>query len=170
MQALFRMELTMEFEPALRDRSQWDIGDACSMTRALEVLSTKIAFQTLRELFFGTVRFDDFVTRTESSAPAVSRALKQLEAAGIVTRVPYRAPGQRARDEYRLTEAGEDLLPPFMALGQWGEKHLQDGRAPLEFPDPRPGQPVAVKVTAGKSAAATRSSDIEIRVASPASG
>jgi len=89
----------MEFEPALRDRSQWFIGDACSMTRVLEVLTTKIAFQTVSELFFGTVRFDDFVTRTESSAPAVSRALKQLEAAGIVTRVPYREPGQRARDE-----------------------------------------------------------------------
>ena len=114
----------MEFEAALSDRSQWSIDDACSMTRALEVLSTKTAFQVLRELFFGTVRFDDFVTRIESSAPSVSRALKQLETAGIVTRVPYQAPGQRARDEYRLTEAGEDLLPAFVALVQWGDKRL----------------------------------------------
>jgi DNA-binding HxlR family transcriptional regulator len=160
----------MEFEAALSDRSQWSIDDACSMTRVLEVLSTKTTFQVLRELFFGTVRFDDFVTRIESSAPSVSRALKQLETAGIVTRVPYQAPGQRARDEYRLTEAGEDLLPAFMALVQWGDKHLQDGRAPLEFLDARTGQRVAVKVTAGKSAAPTHSSDIEIRVASPAAG
>jgi DNA-binding HxlR family transcriptional regulator len=145
----------MEFEPELRDRSQWSIGDACSMTRVLEVLNTKIAFQTVRELFFGTVRFDDFVARTESSAPAVSRALKQLEAAEIVTRVPYREPGQRARDEYHLTEAGEDLLPVFMSLVQWGDKHLQDGRPPLSFLDAKSGRPVAVHVSAD---------DIEIQV------
>jgi DNA-binding HxlR family transcriptional regulator len=145
----------MEFEPELRDRSQWSIGDACSMTRALEALNTKIAFQMVRELFFGTVRFDDFVARTESSAPAVSRALKQLEAAGIVTRVPYREPGQRARDEYHLTEAGEDLVPVFMSLVQWGDKHLQDGRPPLSFLDAKSGRPVAVHVSAD---------DIEIQV------
>jgi DNA-binding HxlR family transcriptional regulator len=161
------MESTMEFEPDLRDRSQWDIGDACSMTRALEVLSTKIAFQTVRELFFGTVRFDDFVTRTESSAPAVSRALKQLEAAGIVTRVPYREPGQRARDEYRLTEAGEDLLPVFMSLVQWGDKHLQDRRPPLSFLDAKTGRPVTVHVTAGSGKSPARTGDIEIQVSRP---
>jgi DNA-binding HxlR family transcriptional regulator len=156
------MESAMEFEHALRDRSQWSIGSACSMTAALEVLSTKTAFQTLRELFFGTVRFDDFVERTESSAPAVSRALKQLETAGIVTRIPYREPGQRARDEYRLTEAGEDLLPVFMSLVQWGDKHLQDGRPPLTFLDAKTGRPVAVHVTADASPA--RADAIEIQV------
>jgi len=125
----------MEFEPAMSDRSQWHIGDMCSMTRTLEVLTTKTAFQTVRELFFGTVRFDDFVTRTESSAPAVSRALKQLEAAGIVDRVAYREPGRRVRDEYQLTAAGEDLLPVFMSLVQWGDKHVQGGRPRLTFVD-----------------------------------
>lgn len=153
----------MEFYAAMGDRSQWRIGDMCSMTRTLEVLTTKTAFQTVRELFFGTVRFEDFVTRTESSAPAVSRALKQLEAAGIVTRVPYQEPGQRARDEYRLTEAGEDLLPVFLSLVQWGDKHLQNGRAPLAFLDAQSGRPVSVRVAAGRDASPTRSSDIAIR-------
>ncbi|MGA5464432.1 winged helix-turn-helix transcriptional regulator [Mycobacterium sp. NPDC050041] len=153
----------MNFEPALSDRSQWQIGDACSMTRVLDVLSTKTAFQTLRELFFGTVRFDDFVTRTESSAPATSRALKQLENAGIVARVPYQEPGQRVRDEYRLTEAGEELLPVFMALVQWGDKHLQNGRAPLAFLDTDTGRPVKVGVIAGEGASPIGSGHIEIR-------
>jgi DNA-binding HxlR family transcriptional regulator len=157
------MELAMEFEPAMSDRSQWHIGDMCSMTRTLEVLTTKTAFQTVRELFFGTVRFDDFVTRTESSAPAVSRALKQLEAAGIVTRVPYQEPGQRARDEYRLTEAGEDLLPVFLSLVQWGDKHLPNGHAPLAFLDAQTRRPVSVHVAAGREASPTRSSEIAIR-------
>ena len=153
----------MEFEPALRDRSQWSIGEACSMSRVLEVLSTKTAFQAVRELFLGTMRFDDFVTRIGSSAPAVSRALKQLEAAGIVVRVPYREPGQRARDEYRLTEAGEDLLPVFLSLVQWGDEHLQNGGAPLSFLDAKTGRPVAVHVTAGSGRSEAHSADIEVR-------
>jgi DNA-binding HxlR family transcriptional regulator len=89
----------MEFEKRLQDRQQWSIGDACSMSKVLELLSTRTAFQVVRELFFGTTRFEDFVERIGTSAPAVSRALKQLESAQIVARVPYRVPGSRARDE-----------------------------------------------------------------------
>src|SRR5271156_4722919 len=121
----------MEFEEPLQDRQEWGIGGACSMSRVLELLSTKTAFQVVRELFFRATRFEDFVDRIGTSAPAVSRALKQLESAQIVTRVPYREPGRRARDEYRLTEAGEGLLPVFMSLVQWGDVYLRDGRASL---------------------------------------
>jgi DNA-binding HxlR family transcriptional regulator len=153
----------MEFEKASRDRQQWSIGDACSMSKVLELLSTKTAFQVVRELFFGTTRFDDFVERTESSAPAVSRALKGLESARIVTRIPYQEPGSRARDEYRLTEAGEDLLPVFMSLTQWGDTHLQDSHAPLTFVDADTGQVLEVRVTAALNSAKKRSADIEVR-------
>jgi DNA-binding HxlR family transcriptional regulator len=155
----------MEFEQSSRDRQQWSIGDACSMSKVLELLSTKTAFQVVRELFFGTTRFDDFVERIESSAPAASRALKQLESARIVTRTPYQEPGSRARDEYRLTEAGEDLLPVFMALTQWGDAHLQNGPAPLSFVDAETGQTLEVRVTAGTDTGTEkkRSAEIQIR-------
>jgi DNA-binding HxlR family transcriptional regulator len=158
----------MEFEKASQDRQQWSIGEACSMSKVLELLSTKTAFQVVRELLFGTTRFDDFVERTESSAPAVSRALKQLEAARIVTRIPYHEPGRRARDEYRLTEAGEDLLPVFMSLTQWGDAHLQDGAAPLSFVDTATGQALEVRVIPETDAAKKGSADIEIRRNAPA--
>ena len=153
----------MEFENRLQDRQQWSIGEGCSMSRVLELLSTKTAFQVVRELFFGTTRFEDFVDRIATSAPAVSRALKQLEAAGIVTRVPYREPGKRARDEYRLTGAGEDFLPVFMSLVQWGDAHLQDGTAPLSFVDADTGRAVGVRVTSGTGTPGKRSADIRIR-------
>jgi DNA-binding HxlR family transcriptional regulator len=153
----------MELEKPLQDRQQWSIGDACSMSRVLDLLSTKTTFQVVRELFFGTTRFDDFVERVESSAPAVSRALKQLESAQIVTRSPYREPGRRARNEYRLTEAGEDLLPVFISLVQWGDTYLQKGEAPLAFVDPDTGRTLGVRVTADTDGPVTRSADIEVR-------
>jgi DNA-binding HxlR family transcriptional regulator len=153
----------MEFEKRLQDRQQWSIGDGCSMSKVLELLSTKTVFQVLRELFFGTTRFEDFVERIGTSAPAVSRALKQLESAQIVARVRYQEPGRRARDEYRLTEAGEDLLPVFMSLVQWGDTYLQNGPAPLSFVEADTGRTIEVRVTANIDSPAMRSTDIQIR-------
>ena len=157
-------DVTMEFERPLRDRNKWSIGDACSVARMLDLLSTKTVFLVVRECFYGTTRFDDYMERIGTSAPAVSRALKQLESAQIVTRVPYQVPGKRAHDEYRLTEAGEDLLPVFLSLMQWGDKYLQNGPPPLTFFDGDTGRMLGVRVTADIDEPATRSDDIEIRM------
>jgi hypothetical protein len=86
------------------------------------------------------------------SAPALSRALKQLASAQIVTRVPYRSP-----------PAGENLLPVVMSLHLWGNKRLHNGSPPLSFVDARTGEPVWVCVTTDSDPPETRSSDIEIR-------
>ncbi|SEH02978.1 DNA-binding transcriptional regulator, HxlR family [Nonomuraea solani] len=153
----------MEFEERLRDRDAWSIGDGCSAGRVLDLLSTKTVFLVIRECFYGTTRFDDFVTRIGTTAPAVSRALKQLESAQIVARAPYQEPRRRARDEYRLTAAGEDLLPVFLSLLQWGDKYLQEGRPPLSFVETSTGRALRVRVTADPTPETT-SDDIEIQL------
>ncbi|QYC38171.1 putative HTH-type transcriptional regulator YybR [Nonomuraea coxensis DSM 45129] len=153
----------MRFEERLGDRDAWSIGDGCSAARVLDLLSTKTVFLVVRECFYGTTRFDDFVARTGTSAPAVSRALKQLKAAGVVASALYREPGSRAREEYRLTEAGQDLLPVFLSLMQWGDTYLQEGRPPLSFVEAGTGRPVRVRVTAD-AAPETPCDDIEIRL------
>ena len=155
--------MAMNFEERLRDREPWPIADECSAGRVLSLLSTRTAFLVVRECFYGTTRFDDFVARIGASAPAVSRALAQLKAAGIVAPVPYREPGSRAREEYRLTGAGEELLPVLLALMQWGDAHLQEGRPPLAFVEAGTGRPVRVRVTADP-APESASDDIEIRL------
>lgn len=160
--------VTMEFEDRLRDRSRWSTGDACSMARALDLLSTKTVFLVIRECFYGTSRFEDFMERIGASAPSISRALKQLEAAEIVMRVPYREPGKRAHDEYRLTEAGQDLFPVLLSLAQWGDKHLQDGNGPLTFVDAESGIPLRVGVTTEIADPPIKPEHIEIRLNTPA--
>jgi DNA-binding HxlR family transcriptional regulator len=63
---------------------------------------------------------------------------------GIFEKHPYRAPGQRTRYEYALTEKGCALLPAVLALMQWGDKYLQDGRGgPLEVVG-QDGEPVTM--------------------------
>lgn len=152
----------MTFERRLQDRESWAVGERCSAAKVLDLLSTKTVFLAVRECFYGTRRFEDFVERIGTSAPAASRALKQLEAAGVVQRVPYQEPGRRIRDEYHLTPAGEDLLPLFLSLMQWGDAYLQDGKPPLSFLDQQ-GRPVRVRVTADAEGPSVRSGDLEIR-------
>ena len=50
--------------------------------------------------------------------------LRDLVAAGLLERRPYREPGQRSRLEYHLTEEGADFFPALAALMQWGERWL----------------------------------------------
>ncbi|MBJ7289973.1 helix-turn-helix domain-containing protein [Williamsia sp.] len=153
----------MEFETRLADRGRWR-ADACSAAMVLDLLGTKTVFLVVRECFYGTTRFEDFVERIGVSAPAVSRALRQLESADVIARTPYREAGARTRDEYRLTAAGEDLLPVLLALVQWGDTHLQDGRPPLRFVARDSGDEIRVCVTADH-AREVDSDDIAIRAA-----
>lgn len=152
----------MEFEDRLSDRARWSIGEACSVAKLLDLLSTKTVFLAVRESLFGTTRFEDFIDRIGTSAPAVSRALKQLESAQLLVRVPYQEPGKRARDEYQLTPAGKDLLPVYLAMSQWGDKYLQDGHGPLRFIDRESGNAVGVVVTGDPDVASVGADDIAI--------
>ena len=67
------------------------------------------------------------------SPALLSKRLKDLEAAGVVTRIPVK--GEPGVFEYRLTEAGQDLRPVVEAAGIWGQRWIQS-KASLENLDP----------------------------------
>ena len=81
----------------------------------------------LREATYGTARFDDFVRRTGLTESVTAAQLRELVQGGLLEKRPYREPGQRERQEYVLTEAGEDAVPVLIALAAWGDKHLPRG-------------------------------------------
>ena len=130
----------------LADRDAWQ-ATHCSIGRAMEVVGTRSAMLILREAYYGTTRFDDFASRVGITEAVVSARLKDLTAAGIFERQPYKEPGKRTRHEYVLTEMGRDLLPAVLALMQWGDKYLHGGRGgPLNVADDSTGEPVTVDV------------------------
>src|ERR1700738_1362849 len=150
------LALTGRLDP----RSAWQATD-CSIALALDVVSTRSGFLLLREAFYGATRFEEFADRAGISEPVAAARLRELVAHGLLERVPYREPGQRTRDGYRLTEMGQDLLPALVALMQWGDRWLHDKGGPMELrhrgcgarvqaelrcsggPPPRPGAPGA---------------------------
>ena len=120
------MEPVVAMTGNLAPRGSW-MATQCSMAKALEVVSARSAFLIMREAFYGTTRFDDFVTRVGITEAVAAARLRQLVADGLLERTPYREPGQRTRHEYRVTEKGVDLFPVLVALLQWGDRWLNDG-------------------------------------------
>jgi DNA-binding HxlR family transcriptional regulator len=124
---------TIRMTGALEPRSGWT-ATRCSLAKTLEVVHTRSALLVLREAFYGATRFDEFTGRTGLSEPVTSARLRELVAAGLLRREPYRDPGARTRQAYRLTEMGAELLPALVALMQWGDRWLQPGgQAPIEL-------------------------------------
>src|SRR5260221_10689275 len=117
------MPETIEMVGELDPRSGWE-AERCTVARALSVISTRSAFLILREAFYGTTRFDDFAERVGISEPVAAARLRELVDEGLLEREPYREPGQRTREHYRLTAKGTDLLPALVALMQWGDRWL----------------------------------------------
>lgn len=113
----------MELGGALALRGDLPVGSYCPIERALDVVNTRSAILLLREAFYGASRFDEFAARTGLTEATTAKKLRDLVEAGVLDTRPYQRPGERRRDEYVLTESGEDLLPAVFALLQWGNRH-----------------------------------------------
>jgi DNA-binding HxlR family transcriptional regulator len=109
---------------ALADRDAWSAIGECPIEKTMSVVGTKSAMLIMREAYYGTTRFDDFARRVGITKAATSARLAELVDLGLLTRRPYRQPGQRTRDEYVLTEAGTDFMPVVWAMFEWGQRHL----------------------------------------------
>lgn len=97
-------------------------AENCSIGATLQIVGEKWTILVLREAFFGVRRFADFQHLLGCARNILSARLKTLVDEGILTREPYREPGNRVRYEYQLTEKGLDLLPVLVALMEWGDR------------------------------------------------
>jgi DNA-binding HxlR family transcriptional regulator len=97
-------------------------GQYCPISRAVEVLGERWSLLILRDMLVGRTRFNDLARGLPGlSRTLLAKRLRELEHAGIVTRV---------EGEYHLTEAGNDLRDIVFSLGEWGARWT--------FGDPEP--------------------------------
>lgn len=95
----------------------------CSAARALEVLGNRWTLLLIREVVFGTRRFDEFAAHLGIARNVLAARLNALIEADILVQVPVR--DDALRMGYHLTEKGRDLVPVLVALLQWGDRWLQ---------------------------------------------
>lgn len=114
--------------------SQSSYKQFCPVAMASEVLCGRWTMIVLRELLSGASKFNEIRRGVPRMSPALlSKRLKELQAAGIVTRVRVGAGADGF--EYRLTKAGRDLGAVIEAVGTWGQRWVAT-EASLENLDP----------------------------------
>jgi DNA-binding HxlR family transcriptional regulator len=105
----------------------------CPVAMAAEIVCTRWTPLILRELVSGSTRFSDLHRGLPRISPTLlSKRLRQLEAAGVISRTA--SPNSEAV-EYRLTPAGEDLKTLVLDLGIWGQRWIET-RSSLKNLDP----------------------------------
>lgn len=107
-------------------------GHFCLLARTLELVGDRWALLVVRDLAHGPRRFTDLMAPLGGiTAKTLTQRLRELEEAGIV--VADREPGRR-EVWYRLSPAGEELVPALEHLVRWGLRHA--------LRPPEPGEPV----------------------------
>lgn len=136
----------------------------CTVQRTLDVVGEKWTMLILRDAVNGVRRFDEFRSHIGLSEAVLSDRLRKLTAAGIFVTAPYREPGSRSRNEYRLTRKGWDLWPVLVALRQWGEIHAADPEGPvLDLRHGECGAPVRVVVECAEEHVALAPDEVSAR-------
>ena len=83
-----------------------------------KLLIIRVLLSHQRALRFGVLRRQI----PNVSQKTLTRNLRELESAGVVTRTAYAEVPPRV--EYQLTQSGRDLMPIFLSMKSWGEKYL----------------------------------------------
>lgn len=98
-------------------------GDRCGVARALDAVGERWALLVVRELLLGPKRFTDLHRGLGTmSQNVLTQRLRDLEQAGVVERYRLRPPA--GSWVYELTDAGAQLEPVLIALGNWGRLRL----------------------------------------------
>ena len=107
-------------------------GQFCPVSMASEILCSRWTTLVVREMLCGSTRFNDLRRGLPKMSPALlSKRLKELQQAGVVT--ASRKPNGLV--DYRLSEAGEELRPLIMGLGNWAQRWMES-RLSLKNLDP----------------------------------
>ncbi|RWM15205.1 MAG: transcriptional regulator [Mesorhizobium sp.] len=107
-------------------------GQFCPVSMASEILCSRWTTLVVRELLCGSTRFNDLRRGLPKMSPTLlSKRLKELQSAGVIT-VTRKVSGAV---EYRLSEAGEELRPLIIGLGNWAQRWMES-RLSLRNLDP----------------------------------
>lgn len=97
-------------------------GQYCPLSMAAEILGTRWTLLLLRELLEGSTQFNDIARGVPlMSRSMLSQRLKDLEAAGLITR---QAQGRGKPTHYHLTDAGKTLGPIVRGIAEWGQEWI----------------------------------------------
>lgn len=103
----------------------------CPISKAMDVLGERWTLLIVRELLFGSTRFNELQKGLSGISPSLlTKRLNLLEQEGLI--VKRRIPGQRGY-EYFPSEPCEELRGVVEQLGQWGMRWARDQMSEDDF-------------------------------------
>lgn len=135
-------------------------AELCPIARALQCVGDSWTLLILRDAFQGTTRFDEFQRDLGIASSMLTRRLDRMVADGLLEKSRYQ--DRPLRFDYRLTDAGWDMLPVILAIYRWGESHLPIEAHGLSLVDRRTGKPISPAVYDDVSGAALTPQVLEL--------
>jgi len=98
-------------------------GQFCPIAKACEALGERWTMLLIRELLCGSRRYNDFKRGLPLISPTMlSQRLSTLLERGLIER---KHSNDQKSWEYHLTQAGRELEPIVMSLGEWGARWVR---------------------------------------------
>ena len=97
-------------------------AENCPIKKTLEIIGEKWTLLILREIFYGSSRFEDLLRGTGCARNLLSARLATLVQHQILIKTAYREEGTRERFDYHLSEKGKALFKVLVSLMQWGNE------------------------------------------------
>ena len=147
----FRLTIIMEVTGAAAMRHKRFNTMACPIARSLDRVGEWWSILILRDACAGMTRFDQFETSLGIAPAMLTRRLKALVDAGLLERQRYS--DHPPRDEYILTQAGEDFRPILLAMFAWGNANFTPEGRTMQIVDAATGEavePVLVDARTGR--------------------
>src|ERR1700724_2847914 len=95
---------------------------SCPIARSLERVGERWSMLIMRDALHGMTRFDQFQKSLGIAPNMLTRRLTALVEAGLLER--HRYSEHPPRDEYRLTQRGQDFRPVLLTMLAWGTRHF----------------------------------------------
>jgi DNA-binding HxlR family transcriptional regulator len=106
-----------------------NLVEQCSIARAANLIGDAWTVMIIRELFWGSSRFEALAGNCGMASNILSSRLRKLVQNGIVSKTVVAEDARRF--DYALTPKGEDLFPLLMAVMAWGDRWSPGEKGPL---------------------------------------
>jgi len=118
----------------------------CSMAGALSIVGDWWSLLIVRDALLGVRRFGEFQLSLGLAKNILADRLRRLVDDSVLARE-----GSERRPLYALTEKGRALAPAVIALMQWGDRWVSQGRAPVLVTDAEGREVEPITLQAGGS-------------------
>jgi DNA-binding HxlR family transcriptional regulator len=111
----------------------------CPIARSLDRVGEWWSILILRDALAGMTRFEEFQKSLNIAPNMLTRRLTALVEAGMLEKRRYST--RPPRDDYVLTERGQDFRPVLLSLLAFGNRHFAPEGASVAIVDAKTGAP-----------------------------